>query len=51
MPDSDNSNGPSPTDDEVRFADLFDSVKPLNREHKNRATHITLKLNPPRGKH
>ena len=46
MPDSDNSNGPSPTDDEVRFADLFDSVKPLNREHKNRATPHNPKIEP-----
>ncbi len=38
----DNSN----IDEDMRFADLLDDVKPLNAEHHNRAAHQTPKLKP-----
>ena len=46
MSHGDNSDDSSASEDKIRFADLFDSVKPLNREHHNRATPHTPELEP-----
>ncbi len=46
MPKDKNFKVDSKSDDNVRFADLLDSVKPLNEEHHNRADIQTPKPKP-----